>query len=231
MQEKLELLLKKYSVPTKAVLSSDGKTVMINGESFPILPWEAERRFIEMRGLVTGGRVGSMCTYRIGHTAAENTDLFELLRREIGILEFTLDSDVCEIFAIAGQHTMNCIAETKNGCVCTVELAATLENEIEAVDKHEIITDNGVACDRAVDTQVPQSSIYVFGKNQTTYRDTDAELYGCSEEEIHRIRYAFSLAKSEEARKAAKEKARHSDAVIDAAKQSLATLENRKVGE
>ena len=230
MQNGLNYLLKKYSVNADATLSDDGKFVKINGEDIPTLPWESERRIIELRNLVVLGRVGNMCTYRIGHTAKKGTDLFELLAREIGILEFSVNSTVKEIFAIAGENTMNCIAETENGCVCTIELGATLDDGAADIDKHEIITDSGVACDRVVDTQVPQSSVYVFGKNDAVYMDTDAELYGYSEIQINTIRNAFALAKSAEARDAAKKKFAQIEAVIQAAKCSLASLENVKVG-
>ena len=231
MQKGLNYLLDKYSVSVDAKLSNDGKVLAVNGESIPTLPWESERRFVELRNLVILGRVGNMCTYRIGHTARKGSDLFDLLAREVGILEFTVDSRVKEIFAICGTNTMNCIAETENGCVCTIELGATLNEDTADIDKHEIITDNGVACDRVVDTQVPQSSIYVFGKNDAVYCDTDAELYGYSEIEINTIRNAFALSKSEEARSLAKEKYAHIQAVVEAAKRSLSTLENVKVGE
>ena len=231
MQKGLNLLLEKYSVASNAVLSEDGRSITVDGTQIPVLPLESERRFIELRNLVILGRVGNMCTYRIGHTAKKGTDLFGLLSREIGILEFTVDSKVKEIFAICGNHTMNCIAETENGCVCTIELGATLEGSASAIDKHEIITDSGVACDRVVDTQVPQSSVYVFGKNESVYCDTDAELYGYSEIEINTIRNAFALAKDTALRAVAKEKHAHISAVVEAAKRSIATLENVKVGE
>lgn len=231
MQKGMNYLLNKYSVSVDAKLSDDGRSLTVNGECIDTLPWESERRFIELRNLVALGRVGNMCTYRIGHTSKKGTDLFDLLSREIGILEFTVGSSVTEIFAIAGNNTMNCIAETKNGCVCTIELGATLEDNASDIDKHEIITDNGVACDRVVDTQVPQSSVYVFGKNDTVYCDTDAELYGYSKIEINTIRNAFALAKDEELRIAAKEKYAHIETVVEAAKSSVATLENVKVGE
>jgi len=229
MQKGLNYLLDKYSVQTSAVLSECGKTVEINGEKIPVLPYESERRFIELRGLVMLGRVGNMCTYRIGHTAAKGTDLFTLLEREVGILEFTIDSKAKEIFAIAGNNTMNCIVETDNGCVCTIELAATLEEGERNIDKHEIITDGGVACDRVVDTQMPQQSIYVFGKEKQAYMDTDAELYGYKESEINIIRAAFAIAKNSDVCKEKCAKQLHLDKVIAAAKESLEKLENVKV--
>lgn len=229
MQKGLNYLLEKYSVPAAAQLTDGGRTVTVNGEKTHTLPWESERRFIELRNLVTLGRVGAMCTYRIGHTTVKGRDILELLAREIGILEFTTDSRVTEIFAIGDASAMNCIAETDNGCVCTIELAATLAEGDSDIDKHEIITDNGVACDRVVDTQMPQSSIYVKGAKVTIYTDTDAELYGYSESEINIIRNAFMLAKSSDARVKNNEKHAHIEKIVSAAKKSLATLENVKV--
>lgn len=229
MQKGLNLLLDKYSVSTEAVLSADGREVMVNGVHVPVLSWESERRFIELRNLVVLGRLGNMCTYRIGHTAKKGTDLFALLAREIGILEFTVNSVAKEIFAISGKNTMNCIVETENGCICTIELGATLEEGQREIDKHEIITDNGVGCDRVVDTQMPQESIYVFGKEKHAFMDTDAELYGYSEAEINVIRNAFAVAKSDDTKKTNAEKWAHIQNVVSAAKTSLATLENVKV--
>ena len=229
MQKGLDLLLKKYSVCVKAELSADGKAVKIDGKEYPVLSYESERRFIELRNLVLTKRLGNMCTYRIGHTSKKDKDLFELLAREIGILEFTVNSNVKEIFAIAGANSMNCIAETENGCVCTIELGATLNDGQKDIDKHEIITDNGVACDRVVDTQKPQESIYVYGKEELTFTDTDAELYGYSEIQINTIRNAFAIAKSNDVREANALKSSHIKKVIDCAKISLANLENVKV--
>jgi hypothetical protein len=113
MQKRLDMLLDKYSVDVKATLTDGGNLLKINGESYPVLPYQSERRFIELRNLVLNKRVGNMCTYRIGHTAQKGTDLFTLLTREIGILEFTVDSKVKEIFAIRSENAMNCIAETE----------------------------------------------------------------------------------------------------------------------
>ena len=81
MQNGLNFLLEKYSVSTKATFSDDGKTIKINEDTAPLLPWESERRFIELRNLVLTGRLGNMCTYRIGHTAKKGTDLYDLLAR------------------------------------------------------------------------------------------------------------------------------------------------------
>ena len=229
MQKGLDLLITKYSVADAAVL--DGKsTVTIAGEAHPVLPWEAERRIMELRNIYASGRVGEACTFRIGHTAKRGTDLFELLYREVGILSYVLSSKVASIFAIRSENCMNAIVEAECGCIATVELAATLKEGEEDIDKHELICEIGVACDRVVDTQIPQHSIYVFGENTAKYRDTDAELYGYNELETSTIRQAFALAKSAALRAEADAKGAHIASVVEAAKKSLETLENVKVG-
>jgi len=226
MQKGLNYLLQKYSVNSEVTLSECGKATVIDGKSYPVLPWESERRFVELRKLVDSGRLGQLCTYRIAHNSKVGTDIYELLYRELGILVYTVNSKVKEIFAIAGKNTINCIAETENGCVATLEIAATLTEGQKDIDKHEIIADSGVACDRVVDTQVPQESIYVFGKNQATYLDTDAELFGYRECEVNIIRNAFALAKCEELRAENEATASHLNDVLAAAKRSLDALEN-----
>lgn len=225
-QKGLDYLLEKYAAREAAQL--DGQTVKIGGKAYPLLPWESERRFFELRGIVGSGRIGKVCTCRIGHTAAKGTDLFALLAREAGILEYMVDSPVKKVFCIGGENVLNCIMQTENGCVCTAELAATLQ-EGEAVDKHEIIARNGVACDRAVDTQMPQNSIYVLGKNSGQYTDTDFELFGCSQGEAARVRSAFSLAKDEKLRAESLKKSLHLENVVKAARLSLEKVENCKV--
>lgn len=229
MQKGLELLLNKYSVNVEAEIKNQN-SAMIDGKNIPLLPWESERRFVELRNLVVNKRVGNMCTYRIGHTASKNSDIFEILKREAGIIEFTVDSHIKEIFAISGKNTLNVIAETENGCVCTIELACTLNEGEEVVDKHEIITDNGIACDMVVDTQTPKSSIYVYGETQATFTDTDAELYGYNQNEICAIRNAFAVAKSKDVAEHNTKTNARIDKIVEAAKKSIETLENVKVG-
>lgn len=229
MQKGLELLLNKYSVNATAEIKNQSLAV-IDGKDIPLLPWESERRFVELRNLVVLKRVGNMCTYRIGHTAAKTADIFEILKRELGIVEFTVDSQVKEIFAIKGKNALNVIAETENGCVCTIEIACTLNDGEEVVDKHEIITDNGIACDMVVDTQVPKNSIYVFGDNKLAFTDTDSELYGYAQAEITAIRNAFAACKDEKVAKHNVEANARLDREVEAAKKSIENLENVKVG-
>lgn len=228
LQKGLDLLLEKYSVKVKAEITNG--EVKADGEKIPLLPWENERRFFELREIVGSGKIGKVCTYRIGHTARQDADLFKLLEREAGIAEFTLGSEIKEVFAIGNANSMNCILEAENGCICTIELAATLERG-EAIDKHEIIAQGGVACDRVVDTQMPQQSVYVLGKKEQTYTDTDNELFGYSQEEITLIRNAFAVAADIERRRENIRKKAHLERVVEAAKCSLKECENCRVEE
>lgn len=228
-QKGLDLLLEKYEIGGKVTITDED--VCIDGKKFPLLPWENVRRFAELRNIVKSGRIGRLCTYRIGHTTHCGADLLDLLEREAGILEFTADSPVKEVFAIGDETALNCILETESGCVCTVELAATLRKEFPEVDKHEIIAQNGVACDRVVDTQMPQNSIYVFGTENKAFTDTDFELFGYDENEIARIRSAFALAKEIGRGNENRRKKLHLDSVVKAAKQSLKLCEACKVDE
>lgn len=229
-QKGLDMLMEKYEIPGTAKLLC-GDVVRIDGSDYPLLPWKNTRRFEELRNIVRSGRLGAVCTYRIGHTAVRGTDLFSLLEREAGILEFTVDSPVREAFAVGSGDVMNCILETENGCVCTIELAATLNEGAVDVDKHEIIARHGIACDRVVDTQVPQNSIYMFCKDCKEFTDTDFELYDYSEGEIARIRNAFAILKDKAARTENLAGKAHLEEVLKAVRQSLELCENCKVKE
>ena len=62
------------------------------------------------------------------------------------------------------------------------------------MDKHEIIARRGVACDRVVDSQIPQESIYVWSKNgHSAFTDVDTELFGLPDEVIWTVRAAFAV--------------------------------------
>lgn len=55
LQEKLNCLLGKYSIDSKAVLK-DRETVVIDGEDIPLLSYRFERRFTELKNIVQGGK-------------------------------------------------------------------------------------------------------------------------------------------------------------------------------
>ena len=113
----------------------------------------------------------------------------------------------------------------ENGVVCTIEASATLPCDAKDIDKHEIIAEKGVACDRVVDTQIPQSSIYLFSDKKVPkeYMDVDAELYGLNVDEAAVVRQSFDLAANDYTLDI---DAKHLDKLIEAVEKSLQNTEN-----
>ena len=94
------------------------------------------------------------------------------------------------------DNVLNAIATAEDDIVCTIEVSATLSKGEIPKDKHEIISQRGIACDVVVDAQLKQDSIYVFGQENKKYTDVDFELYGLSIEEIAVVRAAFGVAQN-----------------------------------
>ncbi len=197
LQEKLNFLLDKYAVKNKAILSCDNQSVEVNGKKYALLPWRNERRFIELKKIVDT-TVGNISHFKSMSLNPKTVSLEYVIKREIDTAEFISSLSVTEIFQAKNGDTSSVICITDKKAVFTLELATTLDEGLEVIDKHEIITDRGTACDRAVDSQTPLSSVYVYGKKHEEYTDVDFELYGLSIYEISIVRQAFDIAKNEQ---------------------------------
>ena len=198
LQEKLDFLLEKYSVESKAVLK-DEKTVSIDGKEIPTLSHRSERRFIELKNIVNNGTLVGISVMRVARIVETGKDIYEELYREFDICQYVLQRKLKSVTVMENGNVLNAIATTEDGVVCTIEISATLKKgEIEK-DKHEIISQRGIACDVVVDAQMKQDSIYVFGNENKKYTDVDFELYGLSIEEIAVVRAAFSVAQNNNA--------------------------------
>lgn len=195
LQEKLDFLLEKYSVDTKVVLK-DSKTVVINGMELPILSHRSERRFVELKNIVNNGTLVGVSVMRVARIIEKGSDIYEALYRELDLVQYILQKSIKSIMVMENGNVMNAIATTEEGVVCTIEISATLKAGELPKDKHEIISQRGIACDVVVDAQLKQDSIYVFGAENKKYTDVDFELYGLSIEEIAVVRAAFTLAQS-----------------------------------
>lgn len=193
LQEKLNYLLDKYSVETKAILK-DGKVAVIDGVDTPILSHRLERRFTELKNIVQGGTLVGISVMRVARIVEKGTDIYEALYRELDLCQFVLGRKIVAVTAMQNDNTLNVIATAEGGVVCTIEISATLEKGEIPKDKHEIISQRGIACDIVVDAQLKQDSIYVFGKENKKFTDVDFELYGLSIEDIAVVRSAFTIA-------------------------------------
>ena len=195
LQEKLDLLLEKYSVVTKAVLKDD-KTVVIDGMELPILSHRSERRFVELKNMVNNGTLIGISVMRVARIIGKGFDIYETLYRELDLCQYILQRKMKSIMVMENDNVLNSIATTEDGIVCTIEISATLKEGEIPKDKHEIISQRGIACDVVVDAQLKQDSIYVFGPENKKYTDVDFELYGLSIEETAIVRAAFALAQN-----------------------------------
>ena len=197
LQGKLNYLLDKYAVKNRAVLSEDNKSVTISGKEYKLLPWRNERRIVELKKIVESGTVGQISHFKTMSINPKTTQLDYIIKREIDTAEFIAGFKVTQIFKAQNGNACSVMCMTDKNAVLTLELSTTLPAKAEIIDKHEIITDRGTACDRAVDSQTPLYSVYVYGEKQKEYIDVDFELYGLSVYEISVVRQAFDIAKDE----------------------------------
>lgn len=119
---------------------------------------------------------------------------------EFDLAEWLVGAPITGVYAaINGDRAANVILRLSNDVVCSVETGVTLPPGSPMHDRHELIARRGVASDRAVDTQVAQSSISAWTDSGTQqYTDTDAELFGLSQDQISLARSAYEALRSPE---------------------------------
>lgn len=201
MNAALQWLREKYAVKAdgelvKSAAGSIGARAelkMSDGKAVKLLPWRKERRFVELKNLVDNKTLEGVSTLRFACMTSGKA-LGELLYRELDLCAFLGESGIKSAFAVLNGKTANVVMKLFDGKSCSVECSGALPAGTETLDRHELIARRGVACDRTVDTQVPQSSIYVFGKEgESRYTDIDTELFGFDTEEILLIRAAYAV--------------------------------------
>lgn len=201
MNTALRRLCEKYGVSLDGQLAADagqaaGVRLETEGVAVPLLTWRVERRFVELKKIIDAGTLEDVSTLRFA-VMRGGARLEHLLYREFDLCEWMAGSAIRKTFAaVSGCKVANVIATFANGMSASIECSAALPEGAAEIDRHEIIARRGVACDRVVDTQVPQASIYAFTADGVkTYTDTDAELFGFSEAEIWAVRAAFAVLK------------------------------------
>ena len=201
MNNALQRLRDKYAVVADGeIIAADADSIgnaaalrLADGTVCKLLPWRRERRFVELKKLVDGKTVEDVSTLRFLNMKAAPC-VRNLLYRELDLAAFLGESEVSSLFAVANGNAMNLIVRLADGKSVSIECSAALPENAEPIDKHEIIARRGVACDRTVDTQVPQASIYEFtAEGEKRYTDTDTELFGFALDEILSIRAAFAV--------------------------------------
>ena len=147
-----------------------------------------------------------------------------ILYREFDLIEWMNDSPIISVYAsVAAGRFANVLVRLQNGVIGSIEAGATLPtgSQPDVLDRHEIIAGRGLASDRAVDTQLPQDSVYVFtAKGVDKYTDTDAELFGLDDEEVSLVRSAYELAAGPDLADALRRQHRRLAALVQAAHES-----------
>lgn len=244
----LRQLLEKYNIaaPFGWTLALNPKDLEANATTFisgnhliqqaltpslmPLRPWREERRFIELRSIVEKQTVENVSLLRFRcFSPAKSESLRELLYREFDLCEWIGGGSTTSIYStITRDSVANIILSLSNGVVASIEASILQPPGSPRQDRHEIIARRGVTCDRVVDTQVAQESIYLFqSQNATTYTDTDAELFGFAPEVVTLIRAALRQCQSPVPIETLHVQHEHLITIIDTAFRSSAT--NRRI--
>ncbi len=230
----LKYLTNKYNVKGIGKILKEDLIFIKDEKEIPLLPWRRERRFIELKNLVNDGTLEGISTMRTCRIDKVNKSLNDLIYCELDLCEWILDSKVQSIFTVKnGDRVANIVVKLQSGVVCTIELATTLSNDVNVIDKHEIIAQRGVASDRVVDTQIPQQSIYVFTNKEKplTYIDVDFELYNYNVEDVAIIRQSFDIMQDKSLADKLTMSAKHLKNMVKISEKSADLLSNMQVGE
>lgn len=240
-EDGFRLLCEKYmaGVDDKVCLqhSGDGNpfpAMITGGKNISLLPWRYERRFIELRNLLRDGTVQDVSTFRICHIEDGDKTLNRLLYRELDLVEWLSGSIIESVYAIMnGDDTAVLAVKLASQVVCTVELSTRLAEGSKTIDKHEIVASKGVAIDRVVDTQIPQSSIYLFSdqKNPQEYTDVDYELYGLAPVDVALVRCAFEAIQNGQAMREMEDQDKRLQTLISLVMLSIQTKNKVNVGD
>lgn len=189
----------------------------------PLLPWRNERRFQELRNLVQSRTVTPVLMCRLACiTDGETMPLGGAIYREFDLAEWLGGAPITSVYAsIGGELAANAIVRLENGVVCSVEAATTLPAGTPTHDRHELIARRGVASDRVVDTQVPQSSVYLWSDSETArFTDTDAELLGLDSDSVALVRAASDALRRPQCRQELREEHRRLRGLVALAYES-----------
>lgn len=162
--------------------------------TIPLLPWSHERRFVELRSLARNETITPVLMCRFAcMTDAATLPLDGALYREFDLAEWLGGASITNVYAaVDGKRAANVIVRLENGVVCSVEAGTTLPPGARMQDRHEMIARRGVASDRVVDTQVAQSSVYLWSASSCEeFTDTDAELPGLDTDQVALVRAAY----------------------------------------
>ncbi len=223
-EEGLRKLLAKYGVSVPS-WTLEGRTLTVENEIIPLFPWRNERRFVEMKRMLTDGTLGAVCSIRAMRTAGRDESLKDILCREVDLAQWWADKPVAQVFAVENGVCANVILRFEGNATCILEAASTLPVGAEPAERHEVTTDHGMCGDQAIDTLVHQQSVYEFveGKQSAAYTDVDYELYGLAPAQVALTRCAFAALSGGTDAAGARRQAANLNRILDAIERSART--------
>jgi hypothetical protein len=165
----------------------------------PLLTWRTRRKFVELKKITEEEVIKDVCLLRFSCMGNEDIwSLFSILYREMDLVEFITNRKIVSVHAVfSDQLAGNVIAKLDNDVICSIEAGIQTAENAPLIERHEIIARRGVACDLSVDTQIPQSSVYCFTKDESKmFTDNDMELFGFNDLQVDHIRSAFQILKT-----------------------------------
>ncbi len=214
--EALIRLLNKYDVPYEpSDVSSD----------LPLQPWRCGRKYVELQKLITSGTLEHPSLLRFCRLTGGETSLEDLLYREFDLAEFITGHEIVALHAVfTDGRSGNVIITMDNGIIGSIEVGNQLPAGQTEVDRHEIVARRGVGSDIAVDTQIPQQSVYLMTEDDpAVFTDTDAELYGLDGRQIENVRAKFAYLKDKGSSAWHRAQDAHLQALVEAALKSNQT--------
>ena len=229
MNKGLDFLREKYGAAKGEIVIKDGHCWV---GATPLIPGRMERKIVELKKMTENGTLEGVSTLRFASFAPKGTDIKAMLAKELDLAAYLGASDVVRVMAVANGNAINVLAKLANDVNVSVEIGAGLPKGETAYDRHEIIARRGVGCDRGVDTQIPQHSIYLWNdEGKQEYTDVDTELFGLPDEVIWNVRAACALLKEPVLKKLWHEAASRSLKLAEAAIASARTNTPVTTGE
>lgn len=158
----------------------------LEGKRIPLL---AMRTDLQIASLIEYGEIGGNSALNAHAFASCDMTMEQLMYREFDIAEAVLHSEIVRVMAYVNGGAANVIATMADGTCANLELGNTLAEGTRHQTLHRIITNHGMANDRALDCQTTVSQITLFGADGTLqgFDDDEYYLWGLSEDEVRAV--------------------------------------------
>jgi hypothetical protein len=158
----------------------------LEGKRIPLL---AMRTDLQIASLIEYGEIGGNSALNAHAFASCDMSMEQLMYREFDIAEAVLHSEIVRVMAYVNGGAANVIATMADGTCANLELGNTLAAGARHQTLHRIITNHGMANDRALDCQTTVSQITLFGADGTLrgFDDDEYYLWGLSEDEVRAV--------------------------------------------